>query len=163
LKCKPFYDSTKINANDQLDLIGSCLSGCFGSGIEYTYSIYMLNNVTNQWISFSNSSFFYQTGSSNSDLTVFSDTFMKNPKQVIWMIKLNVYISSRNVSGSFSIVLYVNFPPMSGTCNVNPISFTTSTFFTIHCFDWIDQDGFVVSYAYYGICFFNIYSGIPYD
>ena len=115
----------------------------------------MLNNVTNQWLPFSNSSYFYQTGRSNSDLTVLSDTFKNNPTQAYWMIKLNVYISSRNVSGSSSIVLYVNFPPMSGACNINPISFKTSTFFTINCYDWIDQGGFLVSYAYYGNFYYN--------
>jgi len=155
LKCKPFYDYTKINANDQLDLVGSCLSGCSGSGLRYTYNIYMLNNSTNQWIPFKNSSNYFQTGMVHSDLTVLSDAFLNHPQQVIWMIELNLYISSRNVSGSSSIILNVNFPPMSGTCNISPASGTTSTLFTIVCFGWIDPDGFLVTYAYYGIFLIN--------
>ena len=150
-KCKPFYDYTKINANDQLDLLGSCLSGCYGTGLVYTYSIYVFNNNTNLWTPFTNSSFYYQTGPANSDLTILSDLFMANPKQVLWKIELNVFIISRNVSGYSSIIMQVNFPPMSGSCNINPILGTTNTLFTINCFDWIDPDGFLVSFSYYGI------------
>ena len=124
---------------------------CSGSGLVYTYNIYLLNNVTNQWISFRNSSYYFQYGQSNSNLTILGDMFKNNREQVIWMIELNVYITSRNISGSSSIILYVNFPPMSGTCNMNPLIGTTSTIFTINCFNWIDSDGFLVSYAFYGI------------
>lgn len=136
-----------------MDLIGSCLSECSGSGFTYKYNIYMLNNSTNQWIPFENNSFFYQTGLLNSDLTVLHDAFMNNPQQVIWMVELNLFISSRNVSGSSSIILYVNFPPISGICNINPLWGTTETVFTLSCFGWLDPDGFLISYAYYGILY----------
>ena len=110
----------------------------------------MLNNLTNQWVPFTNNSYYYQTGILNSDLTILSNLFMDNPKQVIWMVELNTYISSRNVSGSSSIILYVNFPPMSGTCAISPTSGTDETLFTISCYGWIDPDGFLISFAYYG-------------
>jgi hypothetical protein len=110
----------------------------------------MLNNVTNQWLEFTDNSYFYQTGHSNSDLTVLSDLFMNNTNQVIWMIELAVFISSRNVSGYSSIILYVNFPPKSGTCDIIPTSGTTETLFTLKCYGWIDPDGSLISFAYYG-------------
>ena len=116
----------------------------------------MLNNLTNQWVPFTNSSYFYQTGMLNSDLTVLSSLFLDNPKQVIWMVELNIFIPSRNVSGFSSIILYVNFPPMLGTCSVSPKSGTVNTLFTFNCFGWIDPDGFLISFAYYGkllICY----------
>jgi len=110
----------------------------------------MLNNVTNQWLEFTDNSYFYQTGQSNSDLTILSDLFMNNTNQVIWMIELTVFISSRNVSGYSSIILYVNFPPKLGTCDISPTSGTTDTLFTLNCYGWIDSDGSLISFAYYG-------------
>ena len=149
-KCTPFNGFTKINANDQLDLIGSCYGGCYGTGLIYTYSIYMYNNNTNQWTPFTNSSYYYQTGPSNADLTMLSDLFMANQQQVLWQIELTVFITSRNVSGFSSVIMQVNFPPMSGICNINPLSGTTNTLFTINCINWIDPDGSLVSFSYYG-------------
>ena len=113
----------------------------------------MLNNLTNQWVPFTNSSYYYQTGVLNSDLTMLSSLFLDNPKQVIWMVELNIFIPIRNVSGLSSIILYVNFPPMLGTCNVSPISGTVDTLFTFNCFGWIDHDGSLISFAYYGNIF----------
>ena len=102
----------------------------------------MLNNLTNKWVPFTNWSYYYQTGMLNSDLTILSNLFMDNPSQVIWMIELSTYISSRNVRGSSSIILYINFPPMSGTCAISPTNGTDETLFTINCYGWIDPDGF---------------------
>lgn len=76
---------------------------------------------------------------------------MNYPEQVIWKVELTAFISSRNVSGYSSIFLYVNFPPMPGSCDISPKSGTVYTMFTINCFGWTDQDGFLVSFAYYGI------------
>ena len=124
----------------------------------------MLNNVDNQWLEFTDNSFFYQTGQSNSDLTILSDLFMNNTNQVIWMIELTVFISSRNVSGYSSIILYVNFPPKTGTCDISPTSGTTETLFTLNCFGWIDPDGSLISFAYYGknLTFKNKNSNLQY-
>ena len=124
------------------------MSGCYGYGLTYSYNLYMLNS--NQYTLFTNTSYYYTTGQSNSDLTILSDLFTDYPLQVIWKIELVVYISSRNVSGYSSILINVNFPPSSGSCNVNPTSGTTITLFTITCVGWIDPDGSLFSFAYYG-------------
>jgi hypothetical protein len=61
----------KINANDQLDLKGSCLSGCDKESSIFTYNLFMLNSSSNQWISFTNNSYYFYTGlNPQTDLTI---------------------------------------------------------------------------------------------
>lgn len=152
MKCKQFYDFTKINANDQLDLLGSCSSGCNnGNDFAYVYNLFMYDDVNNLWPPYTNNLNYFQTGRANSDLTILSDLFMGNPQQIIWKIELNVFSSTQNLTGYTSILLYVNFPPIPGSCNVDPLLGTTSTLFTLTCVGWFDSDGLLISYAFYGI------------
>ena len=60
LKCKPYLDFTKINANDQFDVKGSCLSGCYGDGLAYKFNIFLLDNETKKYELFKDTSYFYQ-------------------------------------------------------------------------------------------------------
>jgi len=61
-----------------------------------------------------------------------------------------VHISSPNVSGKSSILFSVNFPPRLGYCTVNPAIGTTKTLFGIKCGNWIDTEGIVFNFAFYG-------------
>jgi hypothetical protein len=150
-KCEPYLDYMKINANDQLDLKGFCLFGCDNEINIHTYYLYMLNSTTKQWILFSNSSFYFYTGLyPYKDLTLKEELFKTFSSQAIWKVELNVYLPSKNLSGSASILLFVNFPPKGGSCDVNPKNGTTETFFSISCWNWIDKDGELNSFAYYG-------------
>ena len=53
----------------------------------------------------------------------------------------------------------VNFPPRLGYCTANPENGTTKTLFGIKCENWIDSEGSVSNFAFYGkfislkICF----------
>ena len=144
-----------INANDQLDLIGSCLIGCTDAKSSiYTYNLYMLNNNTNQWIPFTNSSYYYQTDlTPNSFLTIRQSLFEDFPSQIIWKVELVVNCVSpnnENVNGSTSLIFYVNYPPKSGSCDIYPKNGTTSTQFQIICINWVDSNGVVIKYSFYG-------------
>ena len=140
----------KINANDQLDLNGFCLNGCETSDNSFVYTLYMLNS--NQWIQFTNVSYYFYTGSMpQTSLTVKEDLFKENVFQEIWKIELNVFVSSTNKSGSASIIFYVNFPPQQGSCDINPKNGTTNTLFSISCINWFDSNGILTSFYYYGI------------
>ena len=112
----------------------------------------MLNGSSSQWMLFKNSSYFYYPF--KSDLTIKEDLFRDFDYQIIWKIELVVYSPSQNSSGSSSMIFYVNFPPRNGSCKINPRNGTTNTLFEINCYGWIDLDGSVASYSYYGKSFF---------
>jgi hypothetical protein len=158
LKCTPYFDKMKINANDQLDLKGSCLSGCDKESTTFTYYLYMLNSSSNQWISFTNNSYYFYTGlNPQTDLTIKYELFQNLSSQTIWKVELNVYVPTKNTSGSTSILFIVNFPPRNGLCDINPKNGTTNTLYSISCWNWIDPDGNVDSYAYCGIYFLKFF------
>ena len=145
----------KINANDQLDLKGSCLKGCNANdSIVYSYELFFLNNITNQWSLFTNNSFYYLTGKSLSDLTINKELFSDFSTQAIW--KINFIINDINphlvqTQASSSIIFYVNHPPLSGSCDINPKNGTTSTLFNIYCTNWVDSNGVLATnYVFYG-------------
>jgi len=141
----------KINANDQLDLKGSCLSGCDKESTIFTYYLYMLNSSSNQWIPFTNNSYYYYTGlNPQTDLTIKEELFHDFPSQTILKVELNVYVPSKNSSGSASILFIVNFPPRNGLCDISPKNGTTYTLFSISCWNWMDTDGYLDAFAYYG-------------
>lgn len=141
----------KINANDQLDLKGFCLSGCDNHSNIYTYELYAFNTSSNQWILFENQNYYYYTGlSPQVDLTIKEELFQDYLNQSIWKVSLKVFVPSQNTSGYASILFLVNYPPRNGSCNINPKNGTTNTFFTISCFNWFDLDGNLDYLAYYG-------------
>jgi len=105
--------------------------------------------ITNQWLLFTNSSYYY-TENNGLSLTMLENLFSDYSSQTIWKVELVALIPSRNASGSSSVMFYVNFPPRLGWCDVNPKNGSTNTLFSISCSNWVDPDGVVVSYAYYG-------------
>ena len=150
----PYLDYMKINANDQLDLKGYCLNGCDNETNIYEYYLYMLNSTSKQWIPFRNPSlYFYTVLYSYKDLTIKEELFQIYFTQTIWKVELSIFVPSKNVSGSSSVLFLVNFPPRDGLCDVNPKNGTTETIFTIFCWNWIDTDGSLDSFAYYGMNF----------
>ena len=146
----------QINGNDQLDLKGSCLSGCQnGDILTFSYNLYMLDASTKQWNIFTNNTYYYLTGKTLSDITIKKKLFSDFSIQKIW--KIDLILSDRdNVENqtqiaTSSLIFYVNQPPSSGTCDINPKSGTTSTLFAISCSNWIQHDhGPTLNYVFYG-------------
>jgi hypothetical protein len=90
-------------------------------------------------------------------LTLKEETFCDHSSIIIWKIELELHISSRNVSGKSSMLFFVNYPPRTGYCTVNPKNGTTQTLFGIKCANWIDTEGSVFNFAFYGkFTFFEI-------
>jgi hypothetical protein len=151
----------KINANDQLDLKGSCLNRCKNL-LDHTYKIYALDPELNKWIQFTNSSYFHMTGRQpKSDLIVSKELFADYSTTLIWKFEfLSKTTNQQEIGASNALIFYVNQPPKPGMCDISPTNGTTSTFFTIYCADWSDSDGSVVNYTFYGKIFllfeFNI-------
>jgi hypothetical protein len=107
-----------------------------------------LNSSTNQWAPFTQTKYFFTT--SLDFLTLKEDIFSNHSSIIIWKIELEVHISSRNVSGKSSMLFSVNFPPLLGYCTVNPVNGTTQTIFDIKCENWIDSEGSVSNFVFYG-------------
>jgi hypothetical protein len=143
----------KINSNDQLDLKGSCLSNCDGKSFNFQFNLYQMDPVFKNWTLFTNNSYFYQTGLLNEYLVIVKDLFTDFSNQAYWKVELNfelITFKGEILTASSSIIFYVNFSPINGMCIISPTTGTTSTLFTVNCNNWIDQDGDVVSYSYYG-------------
>jgi hypothetical protein len=83
-------------------------------------------------------------------LTLKEDIFWDHPSIIIWKIELEVKINNQNLSGKSSMLFFVNFSPRHGYCAVNPENGTTKTIFGIKCENWIDKEGSVFNFAYYG-------------
>ena len=154
MKCKPYEIYMKVNSNDQLDLKGSCLSQCDGKSLAYNYELSSWNTVLNQWILFApNNSYYYTTGKTNSNLVITKKLFEDFSSQIIWKVDLNLDVKTyddERLTSTTSLLFYVNFSPKNGTCNLNSKNATTNEIFLFSCMNWIDPDGSVASYAYYG-------------
>ena len=145
-------DYLKINANDQLDIKGSCVIGCNNRMFKYSYRIYMIDESRNQSIKLENASFYFVQNDALSrlNLTIKKELFSDFYLFKYWRVELVTFNSDLNVSESTSLQFYVNQPPKPGMCKINPLSGTTSTLFTIYCFDWIDEESDIVNYTFYG-------------
>ena len=107
----------------------------------------MLNTNTNQWTTFSNYSYLYVSGPFSSDLTACKSLFHDYSTQLIWKFELTIEIANKNESGSTSLIVFVNHPPLFGSCDITPINGSSSTLFDINCINWNDNP---VNYAFYG-------------
>jgi len=149
----------QVNANDQLDLKGSCTIGCdwtLGT-FEFSYNVYMIiknktSSLTTTQLIPIKSSYFSALGEHNSDLSVVSSLFRDYPSQFEWKFELNLLMGS-SITTSTSLLVYVNHPPKSGSCGIEPKNGTTSTLFNIYCDAWIDEVGRVAAFAFYGLNF----------
>jgi hypothetical protein len=134
-------------------LKGSCLSSCNGKSLIYTFKLYQLDLILNEWVLFTNNSYYYNAGLSNEYFVVLRDLFRDFPNQVYWKVESNIHLTTfagDSLTASSSILFYVNFSPFNGMCSISPITGTTNTLFTIYCNNWIDKDGEIISFSYYG-------------
>jgi hypothetical protein len=143
----------KINSNDQLDLRGSCLSNCDGKSLVYHFNLYQMDPVFKNWTLFTNNSYYFNTGLENDYFVVKKDLFSDFAYQAYWKVELSLELTTRTGEifiTSSSMNLFINFSPTNGLCDISPLTGTTSTLFTITCSNWIDNDGVISSYSYFG-------------
>ena len=81
------------------------------------------------------------------------------PDIMKWKIDFTVLTSSiygGTALGQSSIVVGINQLPVNGTCIVNPtIGKAAGTYFVINCTNWVDPDGVIARYEYFGKVFEN--------
>ena len=148
-------DYMRINSNDQLDLEGLCLSGCDGLSLTYDFNLFMLDLANRKWIPFNASlSYLIRLNQSSKDVTISKDLFEDYPNQNYWKVKMTTHLLTftfkENTSSESSIYFHVNHSPWNGTCDINPRNGSTQDVFKISCDFWLDIDGNILTYAYYG-------------
>jgi hypothetical protein len=71
-----------------------------------------------------------------------------------WKIELTVDTTVNNeiLTGVGSIILKTNQPPYNGSCIVfNHTGYPLETNFTITCKNWLDDDGYITQFEYWGM------------
>lgn len=134
-----------------------CIDGCkTATKIDYKYRVYYKNETFPQtWELLDDSSIEYLTmGSKTAELTLFKSIFDTFNFVNFWRIYFDttVYDSNANtVVGSTFINFQVNQKPFNGTCTIDSLNgFAFYTLFKIECLNWLDKDGYITRYEYFG-------------
>ena len=112
----------------------------------------MLNPISNNWTIFTNVSYYYKSNQSTTDLIILKELFRDYPNNVYWKVEMTTLLityENEHLTSDCSILLYVNFSPVNGSCDANPKYGTIDTLFIINCDFWYDDDGTIASYSYY--------------
>jgi hypothetical protein len=87
---------------------------------------------------------------SSNELTLLPQLFDAYPSVFTWRIDYQIE-NARLITGLASLVLIKNQLPQSGVCSVYPNNGTSfETMFNISCRNWLDSDGSIVRYEYFG-------------
>jgi hypothetical protein len=133
------------------------MSNCNGISLTYNFTLfYSVQNDSsasaNQWVQFNLTSYYLTAGKENEKLTITKQLFTDYPFK-FWRVQLTgdlIYSVNLTLQGDSSKAFFVNFPPVNGVCDVNPKNGTTSDLFTLYCSNWMDSEGFVTNYVFYG-------------
>lgn len=89
-------------------------------------------------------------GTNLNELTLFPKLFDTYPSMVFWRINYQIE-NSQSKKGLASLVLIKNQPPQNGVCSISPNNgISLQTPFLIECVNWIDLDGSIIRYEYFG-------------
>ncbi len=84
-----------------------------------------------------------------------NEMFSLYPDVSRWKIEFTATTSSLNgglAEGSSSLVIEINQLPKNGTCTIFPMNgIAAVTNFTINCSNWVDEDGRIMRYEFFGI------------
>ena len=128
--------------------------------INYSYKIYKNDYSLEKanWTEF-NMTDDYFLGWSTANLTISCLMFQKYSSVFYWKIEMTVLTTTDSVikSGKSELILKINQVPFNGTCDIDQLNgLALETSFTIICSNWIDEDGYIINYEFYG----KIYSQI---
>jgi hypothetical protein len=79
--------------------------------------------------------------------------FQTCPLVEYWKVEQTIqgYYSGNKLTGTTHMLLKINKQPYNGNCTVDLTEgYAFLTNFTITCDDWIDDDGYIVKYEYFG-------------
>jgi len=113
-----------------------------------------INAIIDQWVQFNLSSYYLTAGKEKEQLKIKKQLFSDYPFK-FWKVQLTgdlIYSANLTLQGDSSNEFLVNFPPANGECDVDPKNGTTSDVFSFNCSNWMDSEGFVTNYVFYGKC-----------
>jgi hypothetical protein len=150
-----FPDSTylKINPSSQLIIDGRCVEGCYSNDVvQYTFTIYEDIYGNSTWLLYIDQAN-QILGAQTNELTLSSSLFLSNPTIAFWRVEFRTTVN-QIVSGQSSIVLKINQLPYNGYCYVDKSSgISLSDYFHIRCENWLDPDGTIQTYEFFGKSF----------
>lgn len=83
-----------------------------------------------------------------------NDLFLEDPSILFWKFEVTMTTISRTrgiTTGKSSIIVKLNEVPKYGNCNINQtIGVPSETVFSIECLNWIDNDGYIKKYSFFG-------------
>ena len=87
-------------------------------------------------------------------LTLMPSLFEKYSDTLNWKIELSLEAitdHSGTSTGFSSLILLKNQVPRNGTCAISPTrGYAMDTLFNISCSNWVDPDGLIAKYEYFG-------------
>lgn len=93
-------------------------------------------------------------GQTTTELNAQSSLFTSNPQILLWKFEFTLTSTTPAngiATGESSMIVLVNKLPYGGACTVSPTTgVALNTTFTIDCSSWLDDDGNVAQYAYFG-------------
>lgn len=93
-------------------------------------------------------------GDTTTELNVQSSLFISNPQILLWKFEFTLTSTTPAngiATGQSSMIVLVNKLPYGGSCTVSPTSgVALNTSFSIACSNWLDDDGDVAQFAYFG-------------
>lgn len=86
-------------------------------------------------------------------LEISSLLFRNFSNTTYWKIEATVdtTVNGQIMNGVGHVILKTNQPPYNGTCTIsNTTGYPLETNFTVNCMKWIDDDGYITQYEYWG-------------
>lgn len=98
-------------------------------------------------------------GFETAELTIFNSIFDYFNKIDLWKVHFDITIMNefnQSVTGSTFINFKLNRKPYNGNCKIDSLyGIAYYTAFKIECQNWIDDDGYIIRYEYFGKYYFN--------
>jgi len=139
---------------------GDCVRGCNPSATFYTFKVYKNELDFNFqfdeiiWQEFNITDQYFVTNYTSNTIQISSLLFHAYENTTYWKVMLltDTIIGNQKKSGTGVIILKTNETPYNGSCIIttNTTGYALESNFTVFCYDWMDSDGYITSYEFYG-------------
>lgn len=130
------------------------MKGCLNARkIDYKYRIYY--RFDSNWKSIDKIILKnYTVGHQTKELTLYNSLFDFFEEIDFWRVYFDITVYNefnQSVTGSTFMNFKVNKKPFNGSCHIDSLNGTAYyTVFQIECTDWLDSDGYITKYEYFG-------------
>lgn len=92
-------------------------------------------------------------GVETTELSVSNKIFKLMPDILLWKISFTITSLQNGIlsNGTSDLLIKINELPYNGKCSVDKNKgYALETYFLIKCINWLDNDGYIVKYEYFG-------------